>query len=68
MRRSFLRGYRIERRQGYTPDDYVMPAEVHWEHPNIQLPYFNTPEFFAQLRDRVLTAFDKMAADEGLSA
>jgi len=67
VRRSFLRGYRIERRQGYSVQDYAMPAEVHSPHPAIQLPAFNTPEFFVELRAKVIARFDEMAAEEGLA-
>ena len=67
IRRTFLRGYRLERRQGFTDDDYVMPAEAHLEYPQIQLPYFNTPEFFAELRKRVTARINEMLAEEGLA-
>ncbi|MHC4954498.1 MAG: aldehyde ferredoxin oxidoreductase C-terminal domain-containing protein [Planctomycetota bacterium] len=60
--RTFVRGYKLERAQGFTVDDYNMPAEVHDEYPNIKLPHFNTKEFFAELRDRVLAKLDEMAA------
>jgi len=65
--RTYLRGYRIERRQGFADSDYTMPEEVHWEYPQIDLPYFNTPEFFAQLQPRVLARFDELAQAEGLA-
>jgi aldehyde:ferredoxin oxidoreductase len=67
VRRTYLRGYRIERRQGYGPADYSMPADVHRKNDAIRLPYFNTPEFFGQVRERVLATFDRMAAEEGLA-
>jgi aldehyde:ferredoxin oxidoreductase len=66
VRRTYLRGWRIERRQGYGADDYSMPSDVHRERKEIGLPHFITPEFFAALRDRVVAEFDKMAAAEGL--
>jgi hypothetical protein len=34
----------------------------------VDLPYFNTPEFFAALKGRVLARFDEMLAAEGISA
>lgn len=64
VRRTYLRGWRIERRQGYDASDYAMPADVHRPHPAIELPHFNTPEFFAALRDRVVATFDRMAEEE----
>lgn len=66
VRRAYLRGWRIERRQGYGPDDYVMPAAAHTRHDAIQLPHFNTPEFFTAVRDRVIATFDRMAAEAGI--
>ena len=67
VRRTHLRGYLNERRRGFTEEDYSMPAEVHREYPQIELPHFNTAEFYAQLRDRVLARFDELAHEEGLS-
>ncbi len=67
IRRTFLRGYRLERRHGCTDDDYDMPAEVHREFPQIELPYFNTPEFFAELKQRVTTRIDELLLAEGLA-
>ena len=40
VRRSFLRGYRLERRQGFTDDDYVLPVEAHQEYPQIEVALF----------------------------
>ncbi len=67
IRRTFLRGYRLERQHGCTDDDYVMPAEVHQEYPQIELPYFNTPEFFSELKQRVTARIDELLVAEGLS-
>ena len=65
-RRTFLRGYLAERAQGFGADDYSLPAEAHQPSPGMTLPYFNTPEFFAALRDRVNAIFDERAAAAGL--
>lgn len=67
VRRVFLRGYRLEKQQGFTDDDYVMPSESHNEYPNIQLPFFNTPEFFTEMKKRVTARFDELLAAEGFS-
>jgi aldehyde:ferredoxin oxidoreductase len=66
IRRTYLRGYRLEKEQGFLAEDYSMPEEVHGEFPRIQLPHFNTKEFFAALRTRVLARFDAMLAEETL--
>lgn len=65
--RAFLRGYRLEKRQGFTQDDYVLPAQSHEEHPQIDLPYFNTQEFFSQLQERVTERFDSLLQEHGLT-
>jgi hypothetical protein len=44
-----------------------MPAEAHEEYPQIQLPYFNTPEFFQELKPRVMARFNEMLEEEGLA-
>ncbi len=67
IRRVFLRGYRLELQQGFTSDDYSMPAESHDEYPQIELPHFNTPEFFSELKERVTTRLDEMLVAEGFA-
>lgn len=68
VRRSFLRGYRIELRQGFGPEDYVMPADVHRKNESVQLPFFNTPTFFAELSGKVTARLAEMLKEEGLAA
>jgi aldehyde:ferredoxin oxidoreductase len=58
--RSFLRGYRLEKLQGFSKDDYRLPADVLEKSDAIELPYFNTPEFFAELQEKVLDKFDAL--------
>jgi aldehyde:ferredoxin oxidoreductase len=58
--RTFLRGYRLEKLQGFTRADYQLPAAAHEKSDAIELPYFNTPEFFAELREKVLDRFDAL--------
>jgi aldehyde:ferredoxin oxidoreductase len=65
--RTYLRGWRMERRNGFRREDYAMPAEIHREYPQIELPQFNTADFFATLRDKVVEKFDAMAEAEGLA-
>jgi len=60
---AFLRGIRLERRQGLDERDYVLPARVHEHHAAIDLPYFVTPEFFAELRRRVTEEIDRLLAE-----
>ena len=67
IRRTFLRAIRLERQVGFGDADYDMPAEVHKEYPQIQLPHFNTAEFFAQLKNRVNRRLDEMIVEEGLN-
>jgi len=65
--RSYLRGYALEKAQGFTAADYDMPAEVHEKVEPMQLPYFNTKEFFAELKGKVLRRFDEMLEAEKIS-
>ena len=64
--RTFLRGYRLEKLQGFTADDYVLPLESHKEFPEIDLPYFNTESFFTELKSRVLDTFDDLLEQHDL--
>jgi aldehyde:ferredoxin oxidoreductase len=60
VRRAFLRGLALELRQGYTKEEYTLPAEV-FEKPNgnIKLPpVVASPEFFAELSRRVWEVFE----------
>ncbi len=66
VRRAFLRGMLLERRQGFTDDDYALPGESHIPHPQIQLPQFVTHEFMDELRSRVGGRIDSMLSAEGL--
>jgi aldehyde:ferredoxin oxidoreductase len=66
IRRVFLRGYRLELRQGFTDADYTMPEEAHDEYPQIQLPHFNSREFFGELKQKVQSRLGEMLVEEGL--
>ncbi|MCB9831731.1 MAG: FHA domain-containing protein [Planctomycetes bacterium] len=66
VRRTFLRGYRLEKKQGFDQRDYVMPADALKPQAHLALEHFNTPEFFDQLRTRVTERFEKMLIEEGL--
>lgn len=60
VRRAFLRGLALELRQGYTKEEYALPAEV-FERPNphLKLPgTVATREFFDELSRRVWAAFE----------
>ncbi len=63
--RTFLRGYANERARGFTFDDYTMPDEAHLRIENSSVPQFNTPEFFEELRSRVMETLDQRATAAG---
>ncbi|MDH3540957.1 MAG: aldehyde:ferredoxin oxidoreductase, partial [Acidimicrobiia bacterium] len=63
--RVFVRGYANERRRGFGPDDYVLPADAHQPQPSSTLPYFNTPEFFSELQAKVMETLDRRATEAG---
>ena len=67
VKRTFLRGIQLEHEVGFTDEDYDMPAEVHDEYPQIDLPHFNTLEFFTQLKQRVNGRIQEMLVEEGLN-
>ena len=58
VRRAYLRGLALELRQGYTDEEYTLPSQV-FERPNskVTLPSFITPEYFAELKQRVWAVF-----------
>ncbi len=59
VRRAFLRGLALELRQGYSREEYTLPAEVFERpNPNIRLPRITSPEFFAELEKRVWEVFE----------
>jgi len=59
VRRAFLRGLAMELRQGYTKDEYRIPAEVYENpNPNIKLPSITHPEFLEELERRVWKVFE----------
>jgi aldehyde:ferredoxin oxidoreductase len=60
VRRAFLRGLAMELRQGYTKEEFTLPAEV-FEKPNANIklpPVVASPEFFAELSRRVWAVFE----------
>jgi aldehyde:ferredoxin oxidoreductase len=65
VRRTYLRGYASERRQGFTEADYTLPAEAHVALDHSKLPQFNTPQFFAELQQRVMAVLDARAQEAG---
>ena len=66
--RTYLRGLLLERKQGATLDDYVLPARSYQNNPHVQLPHFVTPEFMHDLRQQVFEAFDEQIEGYGLAA
>lgn len=64
--RAYLRGLLLERKQGVTDEDYVLPERVYQRNPNVQLPHFITPEFWQELRQRVLQEFATQINNYGL--
>ena len=59
VRRAYLRGLALERKQGYEDSDYTLPTQV-FESPNenLKTPNFVTPEFFAEMKARVWQVFN----------
>jgi len=59
VKRAFLRGLKLELRQGYSREEYCLPAEV-FDNPNqnIKVARIATPEFFKALSRRVWEVFE----------
>ncbi|MCL1693716.1 MAG: aldehyde:ferredoxin oxidoreductase [Actinomycetia bacterium] len=64
--RTQLRGYANERRQGFDVDDYRLPSEAHGPMGSGGGEVFITPEFFDELRLRVIEKMDRRAAESGI--
>lgn len=59
VRRAFLRGLALELRQGYSKEEFTLPAEVFDDpNPHIKLPNISSREFFAELSARVWAVFE----------
>ncbi|MBE9487237.1 MAG: aldehyde:ferredoxin oxidoreductase [Chloroflexi bacterium] len=59
VRHCFLHAMALEFRQGYTKEEFDLPAEVYNKpNPNITLPNLVTPEFMTELKERVWSVFD----------
>ena len=63
--RTFLHGYACERRAGFGPDDYRLPAAAHEPMESSDLAHFNTPEFFEEVQSRVMETLDQRAVEAG---
>ncbi len=60
VKRAFLRGLSLEFRQGYGKDEFCLPAEVTKSpNPNITMPRLTTPEFLAELDEKVWSVFER---------
>jgi len=66
--RTFLRGYANERRRGFGPEDYRLPADAHGPIGDTDIEVFNTPEFFEQVQAGVMELLDRRAAEVGYLA
>ena len=66
VRRAYIRGLWLERKQGFERSDYTLPSEV-FDCPNDKLGLgpFVTREFFSALSERVWNVFDKEIAAIG---
>lgn len=59
VRRAYLLGLALERKQGFGEEDYTLPARVfNSPNANVQMPNFVTREFFDQLKARVWEVFN----------
>jgi aldehyde:ferredoxin oxidoreductase len=60
VRRAFMLGLALERKQGYSKEEYTLPSQVfEQKNHNVKLPHLITPEFFAELSEKVWNVFEK---------
>ncbi len=63
VRRSFIRALWLERKQGYTPEEYTLPAQVMDDpNPALKAEHFVTREFLQELGQGVWQEFDREIA------
>ncbi len=67
-RRSYLRGYLLEKKVGYTNEEYDVPGRVYESvNENVKMPSFVTRSFMDELKERVTRNWDDLAKKEGIS-
>jgi len=67
VRRTYLRGRLLEKKVGYTDEEYDIPAQVYEKkNPNVKMPNFITREFMAELKRRVERNWDELTKKEGV--
>ena len=68
IRRTYLRGRLLEKKVGYTDEEYDVPARVYERvNENIKMPAFITREFMDELKGRVEKGWDDLTEKEGIS-
>jgi aldehyde:ferredoxin oxidoreductase len=68
IRRTYLRGRLLEKKVGYTDEEYDLPSRVYERvNPNIKMPAFITREFMAELKKRVERNWDELTEKEGVT-
>jgi len=68
IRKSYLRGRLLEKKVGYTDEEYDVPARVYERvNPNIKMPSFITREFMDELKKRVEANWDRLTEEEGVT-
>lgn len=68
IRRAYLRGRLLEKKVGYTDEEYDVPGRVYERvNENIKMPAFITREFMDELKGRVEKGWDELTQKEGLS-
>ncbi|MDA1001398.1 MAG: aldehyde:ferredoxin oxidoreductase, partial [bacterium] len=67
IRRSYLRGRLLEKKVGYTDEEYDVPGRVYERvNKNIKMPAFITREFMDELKKRTEANWDRLTKEEGI--
>lgn len=68
IRRSYLRGRLLEKKVGYTDEEYDVPARVYERaNDNVKMPSFITREFMDELKKRTEANWDRLTEEEGIA-
>lgn len=68
IRKSYLRGRLLEKKVGYTDEEYDIPGRVYERtNENVKMPSFITREFMDELKKRVERNWDDLTEKEGIA-
>ena len=68
IRRSYLRGRLLEKKVGYTDEEYDVPSRVYeGANEKVKMPSFMTRDFMDELKKRTEANWDRLTEEEGIA-